>query len=414
MSLSASQIASVSAVLKAVSRVEVNDGSAGLLPSACYTDPDFFQFERDVVFAKAWICLGHEQQIPQPGDFLTGTMGREAVIVVRGDDGVIRAMSAVCQHRGEVLVTEGGHVERLFRCPLHAWTYDLQGRLVGAPRMGEGALKTLRDCVSLPQIRLEIWHGFLFATLDDDALPVAQTLAKLEPVWAGYETSDLIAVPPVLSDTPLPWNWKVHVENFTDAYHPEYVHRGTHDFAPSVLDNDGVAFTEMGPQDDAIVRSVPMRQPDGGMTSTGWGTPPEFPPIETLSTTQRSRITFALIPPSMTLIFAPTHIGYALLRPVGAEATLAASDRVTGGGWLLPRSTVNLPDFDARSSRVREGGGKIWAQDVPVNFGMQIGKRSRFCPPDRYGPLEKTLVQFNAWLVRKYLGAARNADYRPT
>ena len=81
-----------------------------------------------------------------------------------------------------------------------------------------------------------------------------------------------------MSDKPLPWNWKVQVENFTDAYHPEFVHSGTHDFAPSVMDGDGVRFTEMKPGDNAIVRTVPMRTPDGGMSRDGWGARRPFPP----------------------------------------------------------------------------------------------------------------------------------------
>ena len=178
------------------------------------------------------------------------------MLVTRGEDGEIRAFSAICQHRGEIIpCLEPG--KKLFRCPLHFWTYDLEGRLVGAPRMGDAeAMQELRNTVRLPSIRLELWHGFVFVNLDANGAPLAPTLAKLEPLWAGYEATGLTAMPPVMSDKPLPWNWKVHVENFTDAYHPEYVHIGTHDFAPSVMANDGVRFTEMKPGDNAIVRST--------------------------------------------------------------------------------------------------------------------------------------------------------------
>jgi hypothetical protein len=154
--------------------------------------------------------------------------------------------------------------------------------------------------------------------------------------------------------------------------------------------------------DNAIIRSVPLLKPDGGMTEIGWGEPAAFPAIETLSPAQRKRITFAMLPPSMTLMFAPGVVAYQLVTPIGVEATLASNDRVTAGGWLLPRSTIDLPDFAARTSRVREGAKKIWLQDIPVNLGVQSGKHSRFMPPGRYMPLETTLVQFNAWLLRAY------------
>ena len=96
-------------------------------------------------------------------------------------------------------------------------------------------VRRLREKLRLPELRVELWHGFIFVNLDPAAPPLAPSLAKLDGLWAGYDGASLVAVPPVESDKPQPWNWKVHVENFTDAYHPEYVHRGTHDFAPSVL-----------------------------------------------------------------------------------------------------------------------------------------------------------------------------------
>jgi hypothetical protein len=142
------------------------------------------------------------------------------------------------------------------------------------------------------------------------------------------------------------------------------------------------------------------------MMLDGWGEAAMFPALESLTAAQRRRLTFAMIPPSLTLVFAPGAVSYTLISALGVEATLASSDRVTGGGWLLPQTTLDLPDFAERAAAVREGASKIWAQDVPVNTSMQAGKQSRFVPGGTYGPLETTLVQFNAWLVRKYRAAA--------
>ena len=153
--------------------------------------------------------------------------------------------------------------------------------------------------------------------------------------------------------------------------------------------------------DNAVLRTVPMRCPDGGMMHDGWGAEAMFP-AESLSPVQRSRLAFVMVPPTLQLMFAPSAVAYTLLLPQGPEETFASSDRVTGGGWVLPRKTVALPDFAERAAAVREGASKIWAQDVPVNLAMQAGKRSRFMPDGRYGPLETTLLQFNAWLLRAY------------
>lgn len=391
----------VEALLAKVAALDEASVQQTMLPAGCYTAPEFFAFEQAEVFSRTWICVGRVEQVAQPGDCLAAEVAGEPVLVTRAEDDTIRALSAICQHRGEIIpCPEKG---RALRCPLHFWTYDFEGRLVGAPRMGDAeATLQLRKAVRLPVLRLEIWHGFIFINLDQQAAPLAPTLAKLEPLWAGYEATGLKALPPVMSDTPLPWNWKVQVENFTDAYHPEFVHIGTHDFAPSVMAGDGVRFTDMKPDDNAIVRSVPLKQPDGGMMRDGWGPEAAFPAIPTLPPEQRSRITFAMLPPSLTMMFAPGTIAYTLIRPIGAAATLAGSDRVTYGGWLLPQSTLDLPDLMARCAAVSEGGSKIWAQDVPINLGMQAAKHSRFLPHGIYGPLETTLQQFNLWLLNAY------------
>lgn len=375
-----------------------------MLPAACYTDPDFFAFEQRAVFARSWLCVGRVEQIPDPGDCLAASPAGEPILLIRNAAGQVRALSAVCQHRGAVLSCAPG--QRHLRCPLHFWSYDLTGALVGAPRTSAEELRELRQGIRLPEILVELWHGFIFVNLDARASPLAPTLAKVEPFWTGYEAADLVAIPPQLADIPLPWNWKIHVENFTDAYHPEFVHRGTHDFAPSVHPSGGVHFAPMQHGDNAILRTVPLLQPDGGMMADGWGAPAAFPAIETLPPEQRSRLVFVMILPSLTMVFAPAAVAYTLITPVGHEATLASSDRVTGGGWLLPRTTHNLPDFDRRAGLVLQGAAKIWAQDVPLNTGMQAGKRSGFVPSGRYLGLETTLVQFNSWLLEAYTRAA--------
>jgi len=382
-----------------------HEAAAPMLPKQCYTSPAFFDFEREAVFASNWVCVGRTDQLEAPGDAFSFSVAGEKLIIARNETGDIRALGAVCQHRGHVLSCGGDNPKGLIRCPLHFWTYDLDGRLVGAPRMGD-TLAHLRDTVRLPAVRSEIWHGFIFVNLGGDASTLAPSLAKVEPCWANYPESEMVTIPPVQASSPLPWNWKIQLENFTDAYHPEFVHHGTHDFAPSVpvakLPASGVEFTAMADGDNAIVRHVPMLSPDGGMMRDGWGAEAMFPAIPQLASRQHNWLSFVMVPPNLQLMFAPGAVSYTLLVPGGAEATYASSDRVTGGGWILPKSTVALADFAERTAAVREGAGKIWAQDVPVNNAMQAGKRSRFMPDGIYGPLETTLVQFNAWLLRAY------------
>lgn len=108
-----------------------------MLPRFCYTSPAFFDFEREAVFGRSWVCVGRADQLPRAGDCLSTSVAGEPLILTRGQTGEIRAMGAVWQYRGHVLSCGTDHPGGLLRCPLHYWTYDLAGRLVGAPRMGE-------------------------------------------------------------------------------------------------------------------------------------------------------------------------------------------------------------------------------------------------------------------------------------
>ena len=154
---------------------------ARTLPPECYTSKEFLEFEKDALYRRCWLYVGHESQIPEAGDYLADNILGEPVVVVRTRDGSIKAMSAVCRHRSRPLVVENGSA-KMFRCPYHNWTYDLNGNLMGAPEMNNTCpLKELRQGNTLPAIRFENWNGFLFINFDEDAEPLAPSLQKLEP-----------------------------------------------------------------------------------------------------------------------------------------------------------------------------------------------------------------------------------------
>jgi len=148
------------------------------LPAAAYTDPAFYEFEKAEIFAKEWISLCHISQIPNPGDFVRVDLCGEPMLVVRGKDSAIRVLSRTCRHRGMDLMPSGfGHPDegnkRVILCPYHLWSYDLGGKLVGAPEMQQ-AEGFDRSEVCLHEFRSEIWEGFVFATLSADIAPLAE------------------------------------------------------------------------------------------------------------------------------------------------------------------------------------------------------------------------------------------------
>jgi phenylpropionate dioxygenase-like ring-hydroxylating dioxygenase large terminal subunit len=215
------------------------------LPGACYTDPEFFRFEMEAIYGHEWICVGRSDMVPNPGDYFTITVTGEPLIVVRDQDGAVQVMSAVCRHRGMVITAPGYATPehwldrpressgncRNFQCPYHWWTYDLSGRLVGAPEMHRTPGFERRDW-QLPKLSVELWKGFVFVNFDAEAPALAPRLAALDEYLANWHVEDMASVHPETIPG-LPFNWKVMVENFMEGYHPDRLHKGIHDWAPS-------------------------------------------------------------------------------------------------------------------------------------------------------------------------------------
>jgi len=168
---------------------DVNEACA--LPSSLYTSEAFFEFEKEAIFARDWLCLGREDQIPRPGDYRTVEIIDEPLLMVRDKEGAIRVMSAVCQHRGMVLAEGAGNCQR-FRCPYHHWVYGLDGRLMGAPEM-EQAVNGTRASLER-RLREELGQRTTPTTLQNTLLGESGTSAV-----SGALTKTLTHMPSSLS-----------------------------------------------------------------------------------------------------------------------------------------------------------------------------------------------------------------------
>ena len=168
-SMSDGRFAELRQALKGCERLGYDE--AWSMPKAYYTDPAVLGLERKHLFAREWICIGRVEEIAEPGDYMSFQLCDDPLIAVRGKDRVIRVLSNVCRHRGTVLMDGRGNRQRLV-CPYHHWSYDLDGRLVGAPRMDAHATFDKASC-RLPQFPSEEWHGFLFVSLAQDPQPLA-------------------------------------------------------------------------------------------------------------------------------------------------------------------------------------------------------------------------------------------------
>lgn len=368
----------------AESTVDVTDSK--YFPGWLYNSEEWFEYEKAAVYDRSWLAVGRADFLRKPGDYYTVTINDEPLIVVKDDEGAIRVISAVCQHRGHLLTEDSGCAERgLFRCPLHHWSYDLQGRLRHAPEMRETNAFD-RSSIRLPQLKVELWQGFVFAHFDHDAPPLAPSLKRLEEEMENYDVGNMVSLPPV--DIPdYPWNWKVMLENFMEPYHNAYLHKGIHDFA---LGHD---FVDHAPDENVIMHPTGFDRPDGAFNPIHQAL---LPPIPTLTEEQRSRVMFAMIPPMMPLGLVSDHMFYFLVLPSGANKI---SLRI---GLCVPPDALEVENFGKRIDWVVDGIMMYNDQDVVADTSVQKGTRSRFSPRGRNSWKETTVVQLNRWLFKRY------------
>ncbi|MDB5457081.1 MAG: Rieske (2Fe-2S) domain protein [Caulobacter sp.] len=194
------------------------------LPGWIYGSERFFRAERDKVLRPSWQIVCHLNDVPRAGDFHTFDFLGESLVVVRGKDGAVRAFANVCRHRAARLVDgPSGHCGRIV-CPYHAWTYDLEGRLIGVPhRDTYPALEMDRQ--RLPPVALEIFHGFIFARLEGDGPSVAEMMAPYAAEIAPYRFEELQPIGRVTL-RPRAVNWKNISDNYSDGLHIPVAHPG--------------------------------------------------------------------------------------------------------------------------------------------------------------------------------------------
>ncbi|MDA1070763.1 MAG: aromatic ring-hydroxylating dioxygenase subunit alpha [Proteobacteria bacterium] len=188
-----------------------------------YTDPDIFAAEREAVFFRNWLLVGHVSRLRQPGDFFTVELFDQPVAVLRGRDGTLRAFHNVCQHRGHRLLRGDGNVKAAITCPYHAWAYDTTGALRNAPNC-ENVEGFDREAVRLSAVGVETMAGFVFVNLDPDAVPLARAAPGMEQELLDFapQSADLVHAWRVTY--PVKANWKVCVENWSECYHCDPVH----------------------------------------------------------------------------------------------------------------------------------------------------------------------------------------------
>jgi Rieske 2Fe-2S family protein len=347
---------------------------ARTLPRGVYTSPEVLALEHREIFGRMWLCVGREEDLDGPGCFLTHPIGDERILVVRGEDGALRAFFNVCRHRGARLVEEPcGRLRGALSCPYHAWTYALDGRLVRAPRAEPGFRA---EDFPLAQARLDTRDGFVFVNLDGTAPALGAALADL-PDLARYGLARLRRARRV--EYTVEANWKVIAENYSECYHCPLVHPQL----SRISDLRSGAF-----QSGRCFSGGPMMLREGFDTMSTTGTS-SLAPIAGLAGEDLRLINYYVVYPNLML---GLHPQYALVHqgwPLAPGRTRVVCE------WLFPPESLAAPGFDPAD--MVDFWDTTNRQDWALCERVQRGAASTGCVPGPYHPSERCVHAFDQW-----------------
>lgn len=364
----------------ALTRVREPLERAWTLPPNAYTDASVFAAEKDKIFTRDWLCVARVDQIAEVGDYVCVDLFGQPIVVARGRDSGLRAISRVCLHRAMPIAEGSGNATR-FVCPYHNWTYELDGQLRSAPMMDGIEGFEAKNC-QLPQLKLEVWHGFVFVNLDPDAEPLAPRLAGLSKFIENYEFDQMVVVDTIEFDSP--WNWKILVENFMEAYHHIGTHKNT--FEPTyparrsnVEDNDGEPW---------VILRMPEKEHASNDASA-------FP---NLNEEQKSELVAICVYP--TLLFAASANGAAWY-----QLQVSGHDQMHLKIHALTSKTAASQLDDDTKRALMDMLRVVHEEDIEANLGPWHGLQAGLTTQGRLSTFEKSIWQLNQlWLDR--LGCA--------
>jgi Rieske 2Fe-2S family protein len=353
---------------------------ARTLPARYYTDTAYFDREIDLLFRRMWFCAGRVEEVAQPGQYVLRELGGDSIIVTSASDGRVHAFHNVCRHRGTRLCTESsGTFAGSIQCPYHAWTYGLDGRLLGAPHMDEVPHFQKSD-YPLNRVHAEVWDGHIFLNLSSDPRALRAQLGVLPEKFRSWRMQDLRLGRRIVYDVKA--NWKLVIQNYNECLHCPNLHPALNRLSHYLSgENEPLNASYMGGRMD-------LRP--GVDTLSMDGTCPRAL-LPELSNEDRRRVYYYSIFPNMLLSLHPDYMMVHTLWPVAPDRTINVCE------WHFQPSELARPDFDAADAI------DFWdltnRQDWHVCELSQAGISSRAYTPGPYSNREDLLYAFDRMIV---------------
>jgi Rieske 2Fe-2S family protein len=353
---------------------------ATTLPASYYTDPDLFRDELERFYCQMWICAGRVNQIPDPGDYFLREIAEESIILTRDNSGMVRAFFNVCRHRGTRICTLAeGRFQGRIQCGYHGWTYGLDGKLIGAPHMGEGFC---REDYPLNRVQAEVWDGYVFLNLSRDSEPLASQLADLPQKFVRWQMADLRLHRRSLYEVKA--NWKLIMLNYNECLHCPMLHPRLNAISDYLSgDNDK-------PHRSYIGGSMEFRGGAKTMTLDGKLRREYLPG---LTDAERQRVYYYAIYPNLFLSLHPDYVMTHTLWPRAVDRTDVVCE------WLFHPNEMAKSNFEGNDAV------EFWdltnREDWAISELSQAGIRSRAYSPGPYSLCETLPHAFDEMILKR-------------
>jgi choline monooxygenase len=331
---------------------------ASALEPRFYRDPEIAELEDERIFARSWQLAGHVSELPKRGGYMTASVGSQPVLVVRADDGELRAFRNVCRHRGSRLLTGSGDCGQAIRCLYHGWTYRLDGELIGVPE-GRSIPGLDKSQLGLFPVRIEVMCGLVFVNLDIHAEPLAEQVRGLPERLERYSIEALR--PKTIWQGTQPANWKIVVENYNEGYHIPIGH-------PGLMRMLDYKRYDLELHDNWVWFEAPMREkPSGNLTERAYQR--LVAPMPGLGEEDRRVWRYVFIYPNTTIDLYPDQVSSWCLYPDGPLGT-----RDVAVAYRHPRSGLRTRLAQYANAKVNRIVGE---EDIDLVANVQAGLATR-------------------------------------
>ena len=353
------------------------------LPPACYREQAILEAEMQTIFARSWVNVGRADQWPSGGDYMTVEVADVPLVLVRDADGLLRAFSNVCRHRGARLLSGSGNC-RVIRCPFHRWTYALDGHLLTAPRMPENSDFRRAD-YGLVEGRVAQSDGFVFVCLDDNAPDLQDTLGDFSALHAQWALDGLVTTR--RREFEVDCNWKGFLEVFNEYYHLPYVH-------PNTLSNLYADPDEPTPVRGQYASQFGSTEGTGGLLESEQHL--ALPTMAGLQGRNRAGVRYSWVFPNLTFAAGTDAVWVYETYPLTARRTRVVMSA------CFPVETIEQADFESKVSHYYKRLDDAIAEDIPALENQQAGVNSKLARAGRYCPLlEPNVANFAFWYAQQ-------------